>query len=411
MYMLIMNLPSNASVRLVYRRPNTTAAHVENLNLGNPFYSHAWWYLGGFFDVDVVGAWEVELQVAGQTMALAPFDVVATAGEIVNRAPAPIAVSLDPAAPSDEDVVHCKVNTDPVLDDPDYDTVRYHYLWSVDGKIVRDVTTAAQTDVIPRGLAPVGSQVACLVRPSDGEADGPAAGASAMVVPAAPAAPLPDASGSAANRFFACVVPEGLAVETALRVEFAAISAPPGAPLGRQFRYVNAFGFDGSNPGAGSLSCGDAAPTFPDYVCARLGCEPEYRNWSSEVGGLVLHVTGDAVAPGSSYAVSHIAASCGGAPAADACASASAAIAVSTAAWGDITDAGYGSPDGASNVLDISAAVDKVKGLSTALPEHRVWLKSQQPDPDVSAINVLDISSVVDAVKGLLYSFAIDPCP
>ncbi len=61
-----------------------------------------------------------------------------------------------------------RVATDLVLDDPDYDIVRYHYVWTVDGLVMRDVTTAAHSDAFPRRTAPRGSLVTCTVTPSDG---------------------------------------------------------------------------------------------------------------------------------------------------------------------------------------------------------------------------------------------------
>lgn len=99
-----------------------------------------------------------------------PFDVVASAGQITNRPPNAVALSFEPAAPSLSDVVFCLVNTSLITEDPDYQIMRYHYQWTVNGSTVRDVTTAAIRDAIPSGTAHAGDQLRCQVTPSDGVA-------------------------------------------------------------------------------------------------------------------------------------------------------------------------------------------------------------------------------------------------
>ena len=61
-----------------------------------------------------------------------------------NRPPEPISLSFEPAEPSNEDVVVCRIGTSLVLDDLDYDVVRYEYVWTVDGVEVRRIVSAAQ---------------------------------------------------------------------------------------------------------------------------------------------------------------------------------------------------------------------------------------------------------------------------
>jgi hypothetical protein len=126
-----------------------------------------------------------------------------------------------------------------------------------------------------------------------------------------------------------------------------------------------------------------------------------------------LHVTGNAVVPSSTYEISQIAASCGPAPGADTCTAASAPLAVGTAKWGDITGAAFSPPDGKSDVLDIPAIVNKLKGVPTIFPEYRAWLKQKNPVPNTDAITVVDLSDVQDAgPQGRNYpaSRTIDAC-
>jgi hypothetical protein len=179
----------------------------------------------------------------------------------------------------------------------------------------------------------------------------------------------------------------------------------PGTPNYSTFetkvRYANSF------PG-GSLVCpDDAAPFNTNYRCATLGCDPEYRDWSTDLmigvnpaapRGL-LFLTGDAVVPSSMLDVAQIDTSCGGTPGANTCPMpmASGALAIGTAKWGDITSAGFGPPDGTSDVLDLPPAINKLKGVPTLLPEYRVWLKQRGPRPDLDAITVVDVSDAVSA--------------
>jgi serine protease len=73
------------------------------------------------------------------------------------------------------------VQTSPILEDPDYDILRYRYRWSVNGTVVRDVTTAALSDALRKGMTNAGNSVTCTVTPSDGVLSGAAASSSATI--------------------------------------------------------------------------------------------------------------------------------------------------------------------------------------------------------------------------------------
>src|SRR6185503_6099418 len=109
--------------------------------------------------------------------------------EIVNHAPLPLASAMiDPSSPSDADVIFCRATPGSLYrGDPDYDIVRYRYVWTVNGATVRDVTSAALSDAIPKVAG--GSGVRCTVTPMDETTA--AASASATATVGGTAAPPP----------------------------------------------------------------------------------------------------------------------------------------------------------------------------------------------------------------------------
>jgi hypothetical protein len=126
-----------------------------------------------------VGRWRLVVDVDGRTVADAPFLVVLRPGLVRNGPPNPVAATLVPATPSPTDVVQCRVATSLVAEDPDYDIVRYRYRWSVGGKLVRAVTSAALSDVLRQGVAGAGKDVRCAVTPGDGRVWGATVNATA----------------------------------------------------------------------------------------------------------------------------------------------------------------------------------------------------------------------------------------
>ena len=86
---------------------------------------------------------------------------------------------LDPGAPRAGEVVRCTVGTMLAVRDPDYGIVRYAYRWTSGGRLVRSVTSAALSDVVPANVVRAGATLTCEVTPSDGVLRGPTAAASA----------------------------------------------------------------------------------------------------------------------------------------------------------------------------------------------------------------------------------------
>jgi murein DD-endopeptidase MepM/ murein hydrolase activator NlpD len=194
-----INKPANSNYRARFQRPDSSIALDSGTQgFGNQFLEQEWWFWNGFnVNLNVTGTWHILLDINGNAIAAAPFDVVSSAGQIVNRAPYPITVSLDPPVPAVADTIFCLVNTDLVLDDPDYDVVRYHYVWRVNGQIVRDLVSAGQADAIPHHTASPGSLLECTVTPSDGQDDGPTVSVSAALDAVSKFSQPPDGSGEA----------------------------------------------------------------------------------------------------------------------------------------------------------------------------------------------------------------------
>lgn len=118
-------------------------------------------------NLDTVGTWRIQLTLDGAQILDQPFRVVASAGEATNRPPARIAVAVEQAA---DGVWICRVDTDLLHADPDYDLVSYRYRWVVGGKTVRALTAAGLKDVLPRTFA--AAHPVCTVTPTDGRASG-----------------------------------------------------------------------------------------------------------------------------------------------------------------------------------------------------------------------------------------------
>ncbi len=169
-----MNLPANAVPTFTFKRPDGTQADTFNGTL-NPaavrWAQHTW---GRNIVLNITGTWTLEFWVNGVLVARAPFTVVASAPQMVNRAPLMTSVALDPMFPGPADVPFCRVTPWAVhRADPDYDVVRYRYVWRVNGAVVRDVVSAGLGDALPKGSVQDEDTVTCTVTPNDGQVDGP----------------------------------------------------------------------------------------------------------------------------------------------------------------------------------------------------------------------------------------------
>jgi hypothetical protein len=146
--------------------------------------------------------------------------------------------------------------------------------------------------------------------------------------------------------------------------------------------------------------CPDSAAFATFFRCARLGCNPEYRDWGSDFSSLLTYVSGENVVPTSTYAVAHLAASCAGNEAS--CAAASADLMINTERWGNV-DCSNGN-NGIPAAADISRVVDKVQDKTGAFIKPRTQLREGTPNPQ-GLVNAQDIARIVDAGKGQQYPF------
>ncbi len=166
--------------RIRILRPDSSAA-VEVADTLDFEVRGGYLWFGYNVDLNQTGTWRLTLELGGGTAVQAPFEVLA-AGAPPNRPPLGVDVALDPAAPTDDDAVFCRITSAPAIKDLDYDLVRYHWVWRVNGVVVRDVVTAARADAIPHHVAGGGVQLTCAATPNDGTVDGPTATDSAPVL-------------------------------------------------------------------------------------------------------------------------------------------------------------------------------------------------------------------------------------
>jgi hypothetical protein len=124
--------------------------------------------------LDQIGTWTLLLDIDGKRLATMPFTVVSPSTPAVNRAPYTPQATIAPV--NTGEVAVCRADSG-LFADPDYDVVRYGYQWTVNGATVRTVTSAAQTDALPRQYATAGAKLSCSVTVSDGRLQSPAASA------------------------------------------------------------------------------------------------------------------------------------------------------------------------------------------------------------------------------------------
>ncbi len=178
------NVPANTNWRVRYVRPDGVTALDSGFQpFNNPAYQASWWWFVWYvYDMQVyTGTWTVIIDFDAVNIVTAPFEVVATPTPGFNRPPTPITAAIEPANATPADVVTCRVGGSLVLDDLDWDVVRYQYVWKVNGVIVRSVTSAGRADVLAHHVANGGDVVTCTVTPSDGTASGAAVVATANV--------------------------------------------------------------------------------------------------------------------------------------------------------------------------------------------------------------------------------------
>lgn len=165
----LANLPASSTYRIRFLRPDGTTAFNGTGAFNNASaFRQSWWWWNYTLNWNMVGTWRLLLDVNNQTAINAPFKIVSSSSEIVNRPPNPVTISVDAAEPVESQPIFCRVQTSNEFEDPDYDIVRYQYRWLVNGALVRSVETAALSDAIPKGSFVRGDLITCGVTPTDG---------------------------------------------------------------------------------------------------------------------------------------------------------------------------------------------------------------------------------------------------
>jgi hypothetical protein len=166
----VANVGASTTYQLTIDPPGASgemvAAAGTLFNYDASFVS-VWW--GIQLDLNRTGTWTLRLNADGKQLLAAPFTVVGSAAEQVNRPPSAYAVAFEAPVIAPQSVPVCRVQGD-VFADPDYDVVSYHYQWTVNDQLVRDVTTAARSDALSRDRVRAGSTLRCSVTASDGTA-------------------------------------------------------------------------------------------------------------------------------------------------------------------------------------------------------------------------------------------------
>jgi len=158
----------------------------------------------------------------------------------------------------------------------------------------------------------------------------------------------------------------------------------------------------------------ESASSGATFYAAQLQCAPHYQDWST-VG--LLHVTGEAIVPSSTYNVENLAASC--AANESTCTAVSTALEIKTTRWGDVETPYYdpAQPEVSQpDTSDISSLVNKFKSAMGAPIKARALLAGGNARGTIGPVeispdfNFTHISMCVDAFKGMPYPYKPGKC-
>jgi hypothetical protein len=171
-----MNIPADTTYRFRFFTPSGRLDYDSGERLlgftsgagYRRFWARWWWSVVDMRNES--GEWTVEIYLNEELEVTVPLRVFPGAQEpsSVNRPPAPVAATIFPSEPEEDDVLWARISPDLIHDDPDFDVVRYTYRWMVDGKVVREITSAAHSDALPPSFRGPGAVVTCEVAASDG---------------------------------------------------------------------------------------------------------------------------------------------------------------------------------------------------------------------------------------------------
>ena len=162
------NVGASTRYKLMLEPPGSTRTEIAAsgvLKSIDTSLASIWWGLET--DLNRTGTWAAVLEVNGRRVFSLPFTVVASNAQVVNRAPNAVTAQIGPRPLLTDRVAVCRAVSE-TLPDPDYDVVRYRYEWRVNGTVVRDVTTAAQSDALARQFVTNDASISCAITPRDG---------------------------------------------------------------------------------------------------------------------------------------------------------------------------------------------------------------------------------------------------
>jgi hypothetical protein len=172
------NLPMGSTYRFRFYMPNGVLdfdSGNRSFTFPDEFYRQYWArYQWNITDMrNVPGVWRVAIDINDKQEINARVTVLDNGETYVNTAPLPAIAAIEPAAPTQNDVIFVRLQTDLVNDDFEYDLVRYRYIWTLDGTVVRDTISAGHADAIPSVTSlGGGTQICVSITPNDGDLDG-----------------------------------------------------------------------------------------------------------------------------------------------------------------------------------------------------------------------------------------------
>jgi hypothetical protein len=167
----LANLAPGSTWQVVFYRPDGSTGFTSGIATFPEGGRWSWWWWDYIYpEMQIIpGNWRLILKINGAVAIDSNVEVVASIDPQFNRIPNPIAVSLHPASPTIGDPIRCDVSGPFPIADPDFQLVRHRYRWTVGSTVLRDVTTASRSDVLPRSSVGMNKTVTCSVTPTDGQ--------------------------------------------------------------------------------------------------------------------------------------------------------------------------------------------------------------------------------------------------
>lgn len=164
----VRNLPMEGTWQLTVLRPDGTTRWQSDrrdysLSPQRFALAYRWWMELGF---STPGTYQLQIDFNGEVIVEAPL-LVHDGPHPENSPPAPVTLGWD-KAPVPGDVAIAGVTGAGYLDDPDFDLVAHTWTWKVNGATMRQVTTAAPTDVLATDHFSEGDAVVVTCQPTDG---------------------------------------------------------------------------------------------------------------------------------------------------------------------------------------------------------------------------------------------------